>query len=146
MRRFLTPIARVSPLDDARLNAHQHRLSRVVILMLVDVRQIAAISRGDERFEQHVHFQASQHMPTPRAHQQALLESPAVQEQPQTGGFALSARTESGITDQMRSTFDQQHQADLRKDSRLLGVSGTDSTVPSMASRRSPCQNAPDDS
>ncbi len=119
-------------------DAHQHRLSRVVVLIPVDVRQIAAIGQRDERGEQHVLLQASQHLPTSRAHrkdgptgmkaaipqQQALHHPPAFQEQPQTAGFSLAAGTQFGITDQMRPTFHQQHQAGLWKGTLRLGVIG----------------------
>lgn len=110
-------------------DAHQHALTTLVILILVDVRQIRSIAQMGQRFEQNVAFQAPQDVASTGSQgqtgltgmkatipqDQKLFPFPALQQQAQALGLRLSTRTDLGIANQVRRAFYDQDQPRLRE-------------------------------
>src|SRR6266567_3356672 len=110
-------------------DAHQPALATLMVLILIDVGQVAAIGQALDGFSEHVAFEAAQHVRLGLAGQEdqfATVEATVPQQEhvwtqatrqqfARAADLALAAATDFDIGDQMRATFDQQHQAHLGK-------------------------------
>src|SRR5580765_731748 len=103
-------------------HSHQHALPTVMILVLIDPRQVGPIQQVVTWLLQDMAPQSSQHMPATGSdlkdrcarmkstipQDQTLLQPPSFQQQADASGFSLPTRTDFHVTDQMGSAFHQE--------------------------------------